>query len=96
MLEFDFFRKNHHPIFLWIALLLFIVGIIFYKSSMIYIKYFAYILSMSILFLIRYLVDVHFLEELNKNRPLLYGLLWGLFILIFAVLLPDLLIRFLN
>ena len=86
------FNVNHHPVFLWIGGLLLTAGAIFYKLSNI--EYFAYSLSISLIFLTRYMVNIHFLENLNKKYPFLYFFLWNLDIYIFAIWLPQTIIGY--
>jgi hypothetical protein len=79
-------RLNHHPVFLGLFAVFLFFGM-FIKS--------AYVISISCIFLFRYLVDIKFLEKLRKEKPFFYMLFYVSEITFIAIFLPKIIEKFL-
>jgi len=77
--------SNHHPLFLGLFGLFFIVGV-FIKSF--------YLISISFIFLFRYLIDMDFLEKLHNEKPFVYMLFYVGEMAFVGIFLPKIIEKF--
>ncbi len=92
---FKLLKKNQSLVFLTIGVTLLCLGVLLYTKFKT-IKVSAYMLSISFIFLTRYIVNINFIELFSKKYPSLYFFIWIIYIWIFSIWLPELLIKFLE
>jgi hypothetical protein len=89
------FKKNKNIFFILVGVVLFFLGVLsFFRWQ--HIENSAYLISISIMLFIRYFIDMDYIERFSKKLPKLYFLFWLIYILIFSVILPQLLIEYLK
>ena len=92
---FKLLKQNHHIAFLITGVVLLILGVLLHIEFK-FIEISAYLIAVSLILLIRYFVNITFIESFSSKYPNLYFLIWTVAIFLFAVWIPQLLIKFLK
>jgi len=82
-------RANHHPLFLILGMILLGAGIsllLFNKNKTLLP---AWLISMGLMMIERYFVNIKYLERLNETHPYIYFALWYITILFYTIYLPH-------